>query len=328
VTPSTDWKETIPDGEEALLARLAGELGALQAARKQGDRALHAKQHAALRATLTVEDKLPDHARQGLFARPGKHRAYLRLSNGSGSRAHDRVPDVRGLALKILGVDGPKALGEARTQDILVIDGDRMPVATPAEFVTLVRAASGKRLLRTLVGELGLLRTLKLVARVARGLKGKPNDLLDVTFNTVVPVAFGPYAARVQLVPQHEPSPRRSPGERDYIATRVAERVAAAPLRWEVRAQFYTGAQTPIEDPQVNWPSPYLRLGLLETVPTTRAAELTAFVDSLSFDPWHALVEHRPLGAIMRARKHAYFTSTKARNAAPEPDGTEWEGWQ
>jgi hypothetical protein len=34
-------------------------------------------------------------------------------------------------------------------------------------------------------------------------------------------------------------------------------------------------------------------------------------------------VEHRPLGGMMRARKHAYFASTKGRGAAAEPDGLE-----
>ena len=44
-----------------------------------------------------------------------------------------------------------------------------------------------------------------------------------------------------------------------------------------------------------------------------------ALVEQLSFDPWHAIAEHRPLGAIMRARAVAYGPSVIARKAAPEP---------
>jgi hypothetical protein len=40
---------------------------------------------------------------------------------------------------------------------------------------------------------------------------------------------------------------------------------------------------------------------------------VAAFVEKLAFDPWHALVEHRPLGAMMRARNHAYRLSTAER---------------
>ena len=46
---------------------------------------------------------------------------------------------------------------------------------------------------------------------------------------------------------------------------------------------------------------------------------MTEYVESLSFDPWHALEAHRPLGNMMRARNHAYRPSTQERCAAPEP---------
>jgi len=43
-------------------------------------------------------------------------------------------------------------------------------------------------------------------------------------------------------------------------------------------------------------------------------------IEGFSFDPWHALVEHRPLGNVMRARNMAYRASTQARAAVPEPE--------
>jgi hypothetical protein len=42
-------------------------------------------------------------------------------------------------------------------------------------------------------------------------------------------------------------------------------------------------------------------------------------VSRLSFDPWHAGEEHRPLGGIMRARRVTYGASVVGRKAAPEP---------
>jgi hypothetical protein len=50
-----------------------------------------------------------------------------------------------------------------------------------------------------------------------------------------------------------------------------------------------------------------------------RGREITELVSRLSFDPWHASEEHRPLGQIMRARKVAHGVSVVARGAAPEP---------
>ncbi len=52
--------------------------------------------------------------------------------------------------------------------------------------------------------------------------------------------------------------------------------------------------------------------------------KLTALVDTFSFDPWHAPEEFRPLGAMMRARSHAYRDSTIERKAAKEPGPDEW----
>ena len=103
-------------------------------------------------------------------------------------------------------------------------------------------------------------------------------------------------------------------------------------IGYELRAQFFTSeAETPIERSDAEWTSPWVTLGALTLEPASADAAkreaLDAAVDAMSFDPWHALVEHRPLGAVMRARKPAYFASTQARKAAAEPDGTEWAGF-
>ena len=54
-----------------------------------------------------------------------------------------------------------------------------------------------------------------------------------------------------------------------------------------------------------------------------RNRRVADFVETLSFDPWHAPEEFRPLGNMMRARNVAYRLSTQERGVAPEPDGTE-----
>src|SRR5262249_11305339 len=103
--PSTDWKETVAPDEEERFERLAERLAALRKPREgKPARALHAKGHAGLRARFRVLDDLPAHARHGLFAEPRERRAYVRLSNGSGAVQPDRVPDLRGLAIKVLDV--------------------------------------------------------------------------------------------------------------------------------------------------------------------------------------------------------------------------------
>lgn len=331
--PSKEWKETVAPDEEDRLPQLAEKLSAAQRARDGSPRALHAKQHAGLRATFTVLPNLPAPARQGLFAKPAEYRAYVRLSNGAGIVQPDRTPDLRGLAVKVLGVDGPKVLGDARTQDLLFIDSPTVPFRTPDEFVTFVTAVSPPgggfgRVLR----EVGLFRSVGLLASLARTAKGRPRSLADRVYYTAAAISFGPYAARLALFPLTEvPAEPGASSAPDYLRDRIAATVAKLPLEYELRAQFFTGPETPIEDSNVPWPSPFVpvaRLRIEKQDPSSDAGRrLDAFVESLSFNPWHALVEHRPLGIVMRARKHAYYASIQARKAAGEPDGTEWDGF-
>lgn len=335
--PSRDWKEVVPPGEEALFEKIGAELAEIAAERDGGvakHRALHSKRHLGARATLEIRADLPEHAKQGLFAKAGTHHAYVRFSNGAGRFQHDREPDLRGFALKILDVDGKKALGDARTQDFLMIDVPKLAFRDVDEFMAVVRAGKDpKKLPGKLIGALGFFHAVGLIFRVLGMVKGKRGTLLDLSYFTCAPVAFGPYAARLSLAPKHDhDAAARAGAEKDYLRDDALGRHGKHTLRYELRAQFFTSeAETPIERSDVEWPSPWVTLGTLtfeaaSTDPKKREA-LDAFVESASFDPWHALADHRPLGAVMRARKPAYFASTQARKAAAEPDGTEWAGW-
>src|SRR5262249_2720912 len=71
--------------------------------------------------------------------------------------------------------------------------------------------------------------------------------------------------------------------------------------------------------------APWITVGRL-TLPqqdtgSPRGRRIAETVERLSFDPWHALVEHRPLGDMLRARNVAYRLSTQERSTAPEPAG-------
>ena len=114
----------------------------------------------------------------------------------------------------------------------------------------------------------------------------------------------------------------------DYLGEELASRVKTGPVVYDLRIQFYTDeASTPIEVHDREWVGEWVTIGTL-TIPqqdtaSPRGRRVTELVEKMSFDPWHALVEHRPLGNMMRARNHAYRLSVMERKAAPEPDGSE-----
>jgi hypothetical protein len=284
-----------------------------------------------LRAELQVEPGLSGPAAQGLFAKPGTYEAYVRLSNGSGRTQHDKAPDLRGLAVKVLGVEGKKALGEASTQDFLFIDAEALPFRDPREFVSFVGAAKNPLTLPwKLFAKLGF-RAFGLIGGVVKMAKGGRGSLLDLGYHTVAAHAWGPHAARVHLEPLHAAAGAVPAPEPDYLRSELLPRVRAGGIQYAVLAQLLADPSDSVEDQSKPWSSPHTRVGTLtimaDDLSSERGRALESLVRSLSFDPWHSLEAHRPLGQIMRARKSAYFLSTSARGAAPEPDGSEWKSF-
>jgi hypothetical protein len=326
LAPSTQWKENIAADEAQSFARYGKLFAAIQARKsaKYGvGRALHRKQITAAQGTLEVLPDVPSFAWHGLFAVPAKYEVWVRLSNGGLDRAPDRTPDIRGFALRVLGVKGDSALGNgpAKSQDFTLINQEVFAFPRSDEFVDFVEAASrgNGALLKFLVRRYGLLggpkRLLKMVSTVGKSFGGFATE----TFYSAVPMACGPYAVRVRLVPAATNGVTSATAKDDWGAD-FSARLSRQPLQWELQLQpFVSEALTPIEDACVNWPTPYSTVARL-TLPqqdlgTAKAQALAKQVEAAVFDPWQALADHRPLGDVQRARKVVYFESQKGRGA-------------
>ena len=336
-SPSTEWKETIPADEAAVFEGYAEALLKMQrraAAGGKPSRALHAKGIGAT-AELTILPDLPPHARQGLFATPATYPAYVRYSNGAGRRRADAKGDVRGVAIKVVGVEGKKiipGMESAKTQDFLLIRTPAIPFRDAHEFVKVVTAATNPLLLLPRVlGRLGVGRTVGLLPKLARSIGAPMLSLATTPYFSAAAVRCGDHAVRYALVPHAKDAPAKPGTSPDYLGEELCARLKRGPVGYDVRLQFYVdAARTPIEDFSVEWlevdaPSATVaRLTLpQQDVESPRGRRVAEYVEELSFDPWHALEAHRPLGNVMRARSHAYRLSTKERGAAAEPDGSE-----
>lgn len=326
--PSTEWKEQIAPDENERFERYARDFVEMQRRKSErfgNGRALHRKQILGLKASFEVLSDLPEAARHGLFAVPGVHEAWLRLSNGSFDRGPDAKPDIRGFAIKVLGVNGPGALGSGDTvsQDFLLINRSVFSFSKSEEFMAFVLAAAkgGGALLKHVLGRYGVFGGIAFMKRLAAGM-GKPfkGFACDV-FHSAAPIACGPYAVRVRLAPSGNPVPPAGPCDWDQdMKTRLAQ---AAPVAFDFQLQFFVDeASTPIEDAAVDWEesvAPYVTVARLhiarQDFTDASAREFQDKVEAAVFDPWMALMDHRPLGDVMRARKVVYFASEKARGA-------------
>jgi hypothetical protein len=326
-TPSTQWQEQVEADEAQRFTAYGQQFVAIQARKsaKYGTgRALHRKQLVAAKGTLEVLGNIPKFAQQGLFATPGSFDVQVRLSNGGMDRAPDKMPDIRGFSFRVLGVHGDSALGNgpAKSQDFTLINQEQFAFPKSAEFVDFVVAASGGNgnLLKFLFKRYGLLggpaRLLKLARSVGRSFGGFATEPVF----SAVPIACGPYAVRVRLVPAAS-NGKATPGANADWGADFSARLKSQPLTWELQLQpFVSEDITPIEDASVNWPSPYTTVARL-TLPQQDTASaagtaLAAEAEASVFDPWQALAAHRPLGDVQRARKVVYFESQKGRGAA------------
>ena len=328
--PATDWKEDIAADETERFTRHAEFFGELQRARGgKGTvhRALHAKSNVGVEAVFEVLPGLPDEARIGLFAEPATYPAFVRFSNGAARHQPDVKPDVRGIAVKLLNVGGRKlipGLEDATTQDFLAIRTPTVPMRTADEFVMIVKAAQSPALLPfKLIGGLGVRRGFSLVKALVSGLKLPMTTLATTSYYGALPIKYGPYAVHFGFFPPEPAVPSRG-DDPMYIGNELAARLRESAVTYEMRVQFYEDAtKTPIEDPTVEWTTPWVTIAKL-TLPkqdpdSPRGKKIGALVEQMSFDPWHAREDLRPLGNLMRARNHAYRISTKGRGAIAEP---------
>jgi hypothetical protein len=300
-------------------------------------RAVHAKSHGLLRAELVVADNLPEALAQGLFAKPGRHPAVMRFSTTPGDLLDDNVSTPRGLAVKVLQVEGSRLPGSetAETQDFLLANGKTFGGANGKAFLSNL-----KMLAPTTDKAEGLKIALSRVLQVAEraleavggesgtmiALGGHPKThILGESFYGQTPILYGPYIAKVAVIPASANlvALTGAPVDLDDKPNGLREAIMATLLNdgaaWNVQIQLAVYLKdTPIEDSSKLWPeelSPFITVAQLVTEPQIawNDARHMAVDESMAFSPWHGLAAHRPLGSIMRMRKAAYAMSADFR---------------
>ncbi|WP_028473637.1 catalase family protein [Nocardioides alkalitolerans] len=305
---------------------------------RHGLRDAHAKSHGVVRGTLRVHDDLPAELRQGLFAEPVERPVIIRFSTAPGDIVPDGVGTARGMAVKVLEVDGEKALPEApdaRTQDFLLVNH---PTISSGDVHTyrrdqalLAKAARAPEPAQVATGVV-----LRAAAGAARAVgvdrTGGPagqamphTHLLGETYWSQGVLRFGEHVAKVSAVPVSENltelTGRRVPvGEPSALRDLTSEFFADQQGTWEVRVQLAVDLETtPVEDASVEWPeevTPYRTVATItvEAQDSYSPARRVYVDDDLSFNPWHCLVEHQPLGSIQRVRRPVYDDSSRDRH--------------
>ncbi|KQP94097.1 catalase [Methylobacterium sp. Leaf113] len=299
-------------------------------------RSVHAKSHGILEGELRIDGGLPAELAQGLFARPGTHRVYMRLSTNAGDILPDAVSLPRGLALKVLDVQGERLAGaEGATQNFIMVNGKVFQAPSAEKFLGSLKLlagttdrAEGLKIAASTVlrGVNKALQAVGVESTTLASLGGAPNvDPLGETYYSVTPFRYGDYIAKFSVAPVAPALTALTGNEIDAsgrpnaIRETVQSEMRGIEGVWEFRVQLCRDLERqPVEDPTVEWneaEAPFQRVGLITVGPQDSwdPSRVQAVDEEMRFSIWTGLAAHQPLGNINRARNAPYKHSAEFR---------------
>lgn len=302
----------------------------------------HPKAHGCVLATMRVDPDIHRSLQQGVFAEPGKeYKAWIRFSNALKMR-HDLVRDARGMAIKLLGVEGANETKGRTSQDFLLVTHPAFFAADARQYVDFPSAIFKVR--SSLVLYFRLSRFFFGVSpprfrwrgawAAMRSLRWTSSPLV-LTYFSQVPFRFGSGTAKFRAVPRQGPGFRKGLG---FFFKALVYQLTVIPglkhaftcwehmLRDRLRDSLKSHAAAfdffvqlgsdqsdplmPIDDATVRWPegrSAFRKVATIHIGPQQPSTEeRMLFAEHLSFSPWHALTDHRPLGSINEIRRAVY----------------------
>lgn len=304
-------------------------------------RDVHIKSHGCVKANFTVHD-LEQRFQWGVFREPGTYPAWIRYSNGDYVLHPDKTRDARGMAVKLMGVEGEKLLEwqkTAPTQDFVMMNSPNYFIRHLQDYVELTKyLAKADNFGYFLNGPSWnpfswRWRELRLVMGTK---KPPPETPLKTQYFSASAYKLGPdlnikFSARpVQCtLPDGSKAPSKSGGwaaskkEYNFLRLRMAEQLEAGPACFDFMVQPQVpGKQMPVEDATIVWSekdSPFVPVARIEIPAQSFDTDAQdTFCENLSFNPWHSLPEHRPIGVFNRVRKALYEEVAKYRRTANE----------
>jgi hypothetical protein len=332
-------EKALPDEEAYLASIISSFEQQMRGLWKPGgfERGGNTKTHGIVRGEFVVHQNLPTRLRHGIYAEPRTYPAWVRFS-GPGPYITPDIEDVgfMSISIKLMGVPGPKLMDEEKfTQDMF-------GVSTPTFVTPDTRANAQLQIESVKNAQLYYFvnfRRSHILDLIMQGLWTKTQSSpFEAPYFSCVPYLLGEgQAMQYSVWPKRRhrtPIPRlplRPPD--DYLRDAMVRTLAREDVELDIRVQLQTDPHLmPIENNAVLWPE---RLSPRISAATLRIPRQTfdspaqmEFAKRLSYNPWHCIPEHRPLGNQSRARRRMYGELSKLRhtmNRVPhyEPTGDE-----
>lgn len=298
----------------------------------------HAKSHGCAKGRFIVNNRnIPRKHRKGIFKTNRTYESWIRFSNNDEKPVrHDNKGDLRGVALKFMGVEGEKIMDDyeqAATQDFLLYGSKIFFIKNNADYVDFIKALRDGNVVSTLLLKQPVAAGKVFLAQ--RRLANKVN-LFDIDFFSATPVRLGrrddpnrtafKYAvSRCQETRSHNIVGKKDANYLRKNLLYTLRKNETACFDFKIQLQKFPDVM-PIEDSSVAWPekkkhfpfmhpnndkfSPYINVGKIYfSLADNRfmnTKERKDYCEDLSFNPWHSIPEHKPLGRTMRMRRDVY----------------------
>lgn len=315
----------------------------------------HAKTQGCALASFNVDSLTDNRLKYGVFKEKKSYRAWVRFSSGDFGIQSDQAPDARGMAIKVLGVEGPKLLdGEqaANTQDFLMIDYPVFFVRNVNDYVTLTSYQSlgeAHKLDYFFPNKLNPFSWRMREFRIGVGLLGSPlqfyffgpRNLLATRFYSMSAYRLGAAQyTKFSAKPVACAAGGSTPGwwtgyGSEVLRESLTDQVKSGRNCFDLMLQLQDQQKyMPVEDATIEWKesdSPFIPVARITIEKQDISTSLkNDFCENLSFSPWHALPEHEPVGALNRARKVVYQNIARYRRCSngkyfgePRDDGSQ-----
>ena len=336
--PETRLCQEIPvPGEEAITTGIKDAMSRYTEREYQGriaERAGNTKTYGVVRGEFRVLDNIPPNYKHGIFAEPKTYPAWIRFG-GPGPASPPDIADsgILSIGIKLMGVPGEKLLDDEKaTQDFT---GISCPTFTTPNII------ENLKLQKLIYARTPVFYFIKpfdshFCDMMMQGIYARMNrSPLEVRYWSCVPYLLGegqamkysvtPCSNRKTKIPWNPPD--------DWLRQSLAMTLSNTDAEFDFSIQLQTNAKRmPIEDASIEWPE---RLSQFVTVAKIvipkqefRSSAQDKFARELSFNPWHCIAEHRPLGNQNRARYLIYSELSRLRQAMNkephiEPTGDE-----
>jgi hypothetical protein len=298
----------------------------------------HAKATACVRATFSINGDIPERFQHSVFSEPGKeYRAWVRFSNGDMLVQPDSKPDARGMAIKLMGIEGePIApeLGKGGTQDFIMTN-------TPAFFNrNIYDYADDARFLAKFERTKWFISLFpprlhpKQFYRAVQTISSRIDTPLAPQYYSMLPYQLGNTRLKFSTKPcpgSHYPK-ATDKNDPDFLTRQIEDTLADGAACFEFMVQPKApGAYMPMDDATVIWSeekSPFIPIARVRIPPQKLGGEpQRQFCENLSMNPWHGVGEWLPEGSLSRARRVVYNAVSEFRHEKNDVERYEPDNW-